>query len=104
MASIVAAETNATNRDVSVPAASKPLVVRWRKAILSTTGPPNSTTRLVLLALADFMDNGGKAWPSQRKLADATALSQRAVGVHLIRAHSSGWLIRVTKGSSTASD
>ena len=76
----------------------KPMPVRWREEILSEHGPELPITRLVLLALAKFMDRDGKAFPGQRKLASTSALNQRTVNLHLGHAESAGWIVRSLKG------
>lgn len=67
----------------------------WRWQLVSNTGPPSSTTRHVLLTLALHMDQAGaSAYPSIRKLASETGLTERTVGEHLIKAERSGWITR----------
>lgn len=65
----------------------------WCDAVASKEGPPDSTTRLVLLALALRMDREGRAFPSQKHLAEMTGLGRKCVGVHLGKAIKAGWLL-----------
>jgi hypothetical protein len=56
-------------------------------------GPPQASTRLVLLALAKHMDGqGGSCWPSAETLATETGLSLRAVKTHLAVARRLRWI------------
>jgi len=64
---------------------SKPFRYIWRDAVLSEDGPPNSTTRLVLIGLESFMNEHGCCFPSISSIASRIALSERAVGIHLKR-------------------
>jgi hypothetical protein len=67
-------------------------IFEWRKAFMSPSGP-ESTTRLVLLAISTHMTIEGKsAWPSYECLARETGLSTRSVGEHVRRAEIWGWL------------
>ena len=71
----------------------------WRNAIASANGPKSATTRHVLLVLSFHMhDDGTQAWPSTRKLAERTGLSERAVCEHLGRAEAEGWIERRRRG------
>lgn len=44
-----------------------------------------ANTKLVLLALADYADDAGVCFPSQRKLASKCGLSRSTINVHLQR-------------------
>ncbi len=78
---------------------SRPFIVRWRSAVLSKAGPKSSAARLVLVALSQWMNaEGGSCWPSIITLAEATALSERAVGLHLAQAVEEGWITRERRG------
>jgi hypothetical protein len=78
----------------------KPFLYQWRDAILSERGPEDSMVRLVLCALAQFMDaNTTKAWPSQPKIARTAGVSLRTVGTHLADAVKAGWLRRAPRGA-----
>jgi Helix-turn-helix domain len=69
-------------------------IFEWRKAFMSPSGP-ESTTRLVLLAISTHMTIEGKsAFPSYECLARETGLSTRSVGEHVRRAEAWGWLRR----------
>lgn len=76
-----------------------PLLFRWRGAVLSKCGPTSSTTRLVLLALANHMNKmGGSCFPSTKRLAEETALSEKAICTHLDKAKEKGWIMVSTRG------
>lgn len=49
--------------------------ISWAKS--QKTGSP--TLKAVLMAVADYADENGRAWPSQSKLSEDTELSERAV-------------------------
>ena len=77
----------------------RPLIVRWRELVLSPAGPKSSAARLTLVALSMRMDgDGGSCWPSYTTLSAATALSERAVGLHLAQAVEEGWIVREHRG------
>ena len=77
---------------------SRPLVARWRDAVLSADGPPKPMTRLVLLALGKYMaSTGGECWPSVDTLATDTGTSRRTVCTHIATAQSLGWVRVVEK-------
>ena len=81
----------------------RPFVVKWRAAILSEAGPSAAPTKLVLLALANWMSpNGDSCWPSTTTLSEATALSRRVVGLHLGLAVDEGWIFRRRRGTGRA--
>lgn len=70
---------------------------QWLEVLASDCGPPGATTRHVLHAIAVHMNSKGEsAFPSTRKIANRTALSERAVTKHVSLARLSGW-IEVTK-------
>lgn len=52
--------------------------------------PPND--RLVLLAIADFCDDSGTAWPSIARVAEKCGMSDRGVRKIIRRLEHSGWL------------
>lgn len=60
--------------------------------IASEHGPESPTTRLVLLTLGVFMDDSCRCFPSTRKLAVSTGLSERSVCTHLEIAANTGWI------------
>jgi Helix-turn-helix domain len=76
------------------------LLFWWQRAIASSSGPQSPTTRLVLLALSTHMrPDGSSAFPSIRRLAQGTALSDRSVGKHLKIAEQEGWIERCLRGT-----
>jgi hypothetical protein len=68
----------------------------WERAVKGSDMPP--TRKLILLTLATHANKGGKAWPSQARLAEECGLSDRAVRKHLAGAMSEGWLERTRTG------
>lgn len=61
--------------------------------VASDVGPEFATTRHVLLTLGTFMsESGGSCFPSTRKIAVSTALSERSVCTHLKIAEQAGWI------------
>ncbi len=71
----------------------------WERRIASAMGPNSPTTRHVLLTIGTHSDVRGCAWPSLRRLAAETALSERAVLEHISIALAEGWLICAKHGS-----
>lgn len=66
---------------------------KWLQMIASEQGPPDPTTRHVLITLSLHMNQQGeRAWPSQKLLAQRTGLSERAVRTHLHLAERTGWV------------
>ena len=65
-----------------------------RRSVLSFTGPSESGTRLVVLAILDHAGPGGVAWPSQKRLAECTAMSVRSVRTYLNAAERQHWISR----------
>jgi hypothetical protein len=64
----------------------------WRDALISEYGP-GPTTRHVLLTLSLHMDkDGGSCFPSTKKTARETGLSERTVCTHLEIAKAQGWI------------
>jgi hypothetical protein len=89
------ANTSAERHDVSAQAAGLPFVVQWRNAICAAGCDLSSTQRLIALALSLYADaDGSNAFPSERALADATALSERAVRSGLLALIASAWVRR----------
>lgn len=65
----------------------------WCRIVASEHGPASSTTRHVLLTLALHMNEHGQgAWPSQKKLATESGLSERTVREHLALAEAQSWI------------
>ena len=80
---------------------SRPLVARWRDAVLSAYGPPKPMTRLVLVGLAKYMNRtGDNCWPSIEIIADDTGLARRSVLRHIAEARDSGWISVRTRGAN----
>jgi hypothetical protein len=73
-------------------------VFTWRRAIESEAGPPERTTRHVLLSLSNCMtEEGDGAWPSQATLARRCLMTRRSIITHVNVADLTGWLAR-TRG------
>lgn len=58
----------------------------------------DATTKLLLLALADFANASGEAWPSYRTLAGRVGVSERQVAKLVARAEAAGYLERQRGG------
>lgn len=58
---------------------------------------PNSGNKLVLLTLANFVNDDNEAYPSQKTLADMTCLSERAVRDNLSRLEELGVIERTPR-------
>ena len=72
---------------------TEPPIVKWRKAVLGPDGPPNGTTRFVLLVLGTHMDEqGASCFPSTELLANETRISKRAIMRHLQFAALERWI------------
>lgn len=66
---------------------------QWRSIVLSKFGPPDPSTRLVLVAIAQHMWKGKQsAFPGQQLIAECSGLSVRSVQVHLDIASSKRWI------------
>lgn len=68
----------------------------WERAVKASDMPP--TRKLVLLTLATHSNKGGKAWPSQARLAAECGVTDRTIRGHLAAAVEDGWLERTRKG------
>jgi len=64
---------------------------RHRRAVLRHSGL-SSTQRLIAVAVGEYADKTGKAWPSLKTLAVDTGLSRFAVGRNLETIEKAGWL------------
>jgi hypothetical protein len=53
----------------------------------------NQTRKLIMIAIADFADDSGKAWPSIDTLADRAECSRRSVQEHLQHLRAAGELV-----------
>jgi hypothetical protein len=69
---------------------------RWVWLILSEHGPPEGTTRLVLLAMSQFAKRGNRVFPSEETLAKMTGLTPKTVRAHVKKAIDGSWLQRRT--------
>jgi len=71
---------------------------QWQETLASKCGPPSATTRHVMHAISIHMNpQGENAFPSIRKIALRTALSERAVTKHISLARLSGWIEVTTR-------
>jgi hypothetical protein len=62
-------------------------------------GPQSMAQRFVLLAIADYANDDGEAWPSIAGIMKKTTLSERGVQTNIRRLESAGWLqIETGKG------
>ena len=77
---------------------------QWRDWLRSEDGPPDSTTRHILLNLSMWMKADGKqCYPTIAILAQETAISERTIKKKLKEAASNGWLeIYTHKGRGQA--
>jgi hypothetical protein len=72
---------------------------RHRRAVLRLSGL-SSTQRLIAVAVGDYADETGKAWPSVEKLAENTGLNECTVRRNLPKIEESGWLKIVRRGGN----
>jgi hypothetical protein len=56
------------------------------------SGPESLTDRFVLLAIADYANDEGEAWPSVAGIMRKTTLSERGVQTTIRRLEANGWL------------
>jgi hypothetical protein len=61
-------------------------------------GPERQGDRFVLMALADYANDGGECWPSVEAIARRTCMSQRGARAILRRLEADGWLVTVEGG------
>lgn len=61
-------------------------------------GPKTGTHRFVLLALADFCDENGCAWPSMKRIAERACMTERGAQKIIRQLEASGWLMTVVGG------
>jgi hypothetical protein len=74
---------------------AKKWLSEWRSTVLSENGPPNPTTRLVLLGLSQHMNaTTATSILTIRSLATETGLSCRTIITHLKLAEHDGWIGR----------
>ncbi len=64
---------------------------------------PNSGAKLTLLALANFADENGEAYPSQKAISIKTCLSDRAIRGHLVTLEQLGIISRVARKRANGS-
>jgi Helix-turn-helix domain len=83
-------KTNNGNPDRRAPS----LVDCFREVVMSSYGPPEFATRLVLVAISIslFDDTGDGAFPGQALIAERTKLSERHVRRHIDEAVRLGWI------------
>jgi hypothetical protein len=72
---------------------------RHRRAVLRLSGL-SSTQRLIAVAIGDYADESGKAWPSLETLAENTGLNERTVGRNLPKIEEAGWLKIARRGGN----
>ena len=78
----------------------RPFLDGWVSAVVSERGPDRPLTRLVLLVLAQAMDESGETKDAtSRSLQTQTGLSRRCLLVHLRKAEADGWLRRTRLGA-----
>lgn len=70
----------------------------WERALRNADLPP--TRKLVLQTLSSYANKAGEARPSQEKIAEASGLTRRTVGIHVRAAIEEGWIVRLVKGRS----
>jgi len=80
-----------------VSASRKGARFTWERAVMGEHGPPEATTRHVLLTLATHANPEMTCWPSIEVLSKETSLSVRSVGTHLQLAAQDGWIQRTPK-------
>jgi hypothetical protein len=64
---------------------------------------PNSGVKLTLLALANFSDENGEAYPSQKAISVKTCLSERAIRRHLLTLEDLGIISRISRKRANGS-
>ena len=75
----------------------------WRDAIQSPAGPPNPTTRHVLLSLSTWMDLQGKScFPTQEQIQTATGLTPKTIRKHIRLAEKQGWIKTYRRTEATS--
>lgn len=70
----------------------------WERALRRADLPP--TRKAVLQTLSTFANKAGEARPSQERIAEASGLTRRTVGIHIRAALDEGWIVRLVKGRS----
>lgn len=64
---------------------------------------PSSGAKLTLLALANYANEAGEAYPSQKSMAEKTCLCERAIRTHLVTLEGLGIISRVARTRSNGS-
>lgn len=64
---------------------------------------PSSGAKMTLLALANYANEAGEAYPSQKAMAEKTCLCERAIRTHLVTLEGLGIISRVARTRSNGS-
>ena len=64
---------------------------------------PNSGMKLTLLALCNYANEDGEAYPSQKALAEKTCLCERAIRTHLVALEEAGLIARKARTRANGS-
>lgn len=64
----------------------------WDSQVFSEDGPPESSSRYVLLALGYLFNDDGTCWPTRAELAKLTGLGERTIITHLEKVEAAGWI------------
>ena len=64
---------------------------------------PSSGAKITLLALANYANEAGEAYPSQKAMAEKTCLCERAIRTHLVTLEGLGIISRVARTRSNGS-
>lgn len=67
-------------------------LVAWRNAVMSPWGPPEPSTRLILMTMSQQMGFELDACPSVELLAIRSGMVEKSVRIHLKKAVALGWL------------
>lgn len=67
--------------------------IKWAKG----QRPRNATCRAVLMAVAEYANEDGLGWPSQKTLADDMLLSDRTIRTALAALEADGFIIRLSR-------
>jgi DNA-binding transcriptional MocR family regulator len=72
---------------------------RWIWLVWSADGPPHVVQRAILQVLFDFIMTSGKAFPSERTIAEKVGTSERTIRGHVQALEAGGWLQRTFSGT-----